>query len=300
MQDYFTKWPVAVAIPDKHSQTVADVLLEHWVTVFGCPLKMHSDLGGESSSDLYRDLCSLLRIDKTFTTAYMPRSNGLVERSNRTIQALLKCVVNDDRSDWDTHLQAVVCAYRATPHASTGVSPFKMLFGREMTMPVDLQFDTGNRPTEHKCPTAYTEWVKCSLQNAHDKARKLLKQAAARQKKGYKEDTRSVQFVRGDWVWRSYPKLRPGKLHKQNTGPWLVLCKTSPVNYRIHRNKDTQPTIVHVDRIARYYPSAALPTWLPTLTGECVDNATHTSSETIELRPVDTIGHDCVPVDDTP
>jgi hypothetical protein len=163
IQDYFTKWPVAIAIKDKTSQTVADVFMENWVTLYGCPLKFHSDQGGENTSDLMKDVCSLLRIDKTFTTAYMPRSNGMLERSNRSLQALLKCVVNKDRSDWDNHLQSVVCAYRATPHASTGVSPFKMMFGREITMPIELQFDTGNRQTEYKCPTAYAEWLKQSF-----------------------------------------------------------------------------------------------------------------------------------------
>jgi hypothetical protein len=97
-------------------------------------------------------------------------------------------------------------------------------------------------------------------------------------KKGFKENTRSIQFVPGDWIWRLYPKLRPDKLHKPNTGPWLLMCKNSTVNYRIQHTADSQPTVVHVDRLACYYPSSELPTWLPTHTGERVSSSTQTES----------------------
>ena len=37
MQDYFTKWVVAEAIPDKESLTVADIVYHQWITKFRCP-----------------------------------------------------------------------------------------------------------------------------------------------------------------------------------------------------------------------------------------------------------------------
>ena len=65
IQDYFTKWVVAEGIPNKKSQTVADVLYSHWVTKFGCPRQLHSDQGGEFTSALFSEMCTRLRIDKT-------------------------------------------------------------------------------------------------------------------------------------------------------------------------------------------------------------------------------------------
>ena len=67
MQDYFAKWVVAEAIPDKESLTVADVVYHQWITKFGCPLQLHSDQGGQFTSHLFKEMCSRLRIDKTVT-----------------------------------------------------------------------------------------------------------------------------------------------------------------------------------------------------------------------------------------
>ena len=64
-QDYFTKWVVAEGIPDKKSQTVADVLYSSWITKFGGPRHLHSDQGGEFTSALFTETCTRLRIDKT-------------------------------------------------------------------------------------------------------------------------------------------------------------------------------------------------------------------------------------------
>lgn len=40
--------------------------------------------------------------------------------------------------DWDVMIPYAVTAYRATKHSSTGLTPNMMLFGREITEPVDL------------------------------------------------------------------------------------------------------------------------------------------------------------------
>ena len=63
IQDYFTKWVVAEGIPHKHSQTVADVLYRQWITKYGCPIQLHSDQGGEFTSELFQEMCSKLGMD---------------------------------------------------------------------------------------------------------------------------------------------------------------------------------------------------------------------------------------------
>ena len=158
-------------------------------------------------SHLFKEMCNRLRIDKMVTTAYRPQSDGLVERSNRSIQAMLRAYVNRYQNDWDDLLALVVCAYCATPHASMGKSPYRMLYGREMTMPIDIQFDVGVGTGTPICPTHHTLWLVDSLRRGHDFAREELEKAAVRQKRSYQERTREVQFKRGDWVWRSHPQL---------------------------------------------------------------------------------------------
>ncbi|GFY29136.1 retrovirus-related Pol polyprotein from transposon 412 [Trichonephila clavipes] len=45
MMDYFTKWPEAYPIPDQEALTVAEVLVQHWISRFGVFLQLHSDKG---------------------------------------------------------------------------------------------------------------------------------------------------------------------------------------------------------------------------------------------------------------
>ena len=254
LQDYFTKWVVAEPIRSKETVGIADVIYTKWITQYGCPYELHSDQGGEFTFELMKDLCAILRIQKTVTSVYHPQSDGMVERSNHTIQAMLRTYVNSTRNDWEDHLPSVICAYRATPHQSTGISPYLMLYGREMTMPIDLQYDIGTRASPPQCPAAYVEWMRLSLINCHAIARKQLDSSALRQKKGYSEKSRDAVFKPGDFVWKVDPVLRPGKLWKKNTGPWLVLKQTGPVDYKIQRSADSPVKVVHVDKLYPYHP----------------------------------------------
>ncbi len=88
MQDHFTKWVEGRAICGKEALTVADAVVQEWVLKHGTPMTLHSDRGWEFTAALHQGVCDLLRIAKTYSTAYRPQSNGMVERCNRT---LLQC-----------------------------------------------------------------------------------------------------------------------------------------------------------------------------------------------------------------
>ena len=70
-----------------------------------------------------KELCAALGIEKLRTTAYKPSTNGALERFHRTLNSMLAKVVDDNHRDWDDRLQAVMAAYRASPHDSTGFTP---------------------------------------------------------------------------------------------------------------------------------------------------------------------------------
>ena len=138
MQNHFTKWVEGQAICGKEALTVADAVVQDWILKHGTPVTLHSDRGKEFTAVLHQEVCDLLRIAKTYSTAYRPQANGMVERCNRTLLAMLRTVVSEQQDDWDDQLPALLSAYRSTPHGSTGVSPYRMLYGVEMTMPLDL------------------------------------------------------------------------------------------------------------------------------------------------------------------
>ena len=74
------------------------------------------------------------------TTSYHPRSDGLVERFNRTLLAMLAMLVSREHDNWDDLLPFMihVLAYNTTVHTSTGFTPHRLVFGEECSLPGNL------------------------------------------------------------------------------------------------------------------------------------------------------------------
>ena len=119
-------------MPDQEASTVADVLVQGFISRFGVPSQIHSDQGAQFESNLFKSLCELLGIEKTHTTPYHPQSDGLMERFNRTLEDMLSKVVDENHKNWDDCLPIVMMAYCSSIHKSTGESPVKMMLGRDI------------------------------------------------------------------------------------------------------------------------------------------------------------------------
>jgi len=159
LQDYFTKWSEAYALPNHRAITVADKLVTEFICKFGCPHQIHTDQGREFESNLFHAICDKLGIDKTRTCPYRPQSDGMVERNNRTIQDMLSLFVNERRDDWDDYLPFVTMSYRSTQHDSTKCSPNLLMFGHEIRCPIDIMFGLPKSQANLSCPIPYVEWV---------------------------------------------------------------------------------------------------------------------------------------------
>ena len=75
--DYFSKWTEGYAIPDQEAITVARVVVEEFIT-----RQIHSDQGRNFESLVFQEMCKLLGMEKTRTTALHPQLDGMVERFN--------------------------------------------------------------------------------------------------------------------------------------------------------------------------------------------------------------------------
>lgn len=68
---------------------------------------------------------------------------------------MLKKYVNSNGKDRDVKLPLVLMAIRSTPHRSTGVTPFEMKMGREVTPPMHILY----QPEDVSVATAYTAYT---------------------------------------------------------------------------------------------------------------------------------------------
>ena len=127
----------AVPCKDQCAETVAKVLRDSWFTRFGIPNRLHSDQGRNFEGEVIRELCMLYGVKKSRTTPYHPEGNAQAERFNRTLFGLIKSFSERDRRRWPDFLPHIVFVYNSTPHSTTGVAPFTLMFGREPLIPLD-------------------------------------------------------------------------------------------------------------------------------------------------------------------
>ena len=244
---YFTKWKEAFAIPNQTAAVVADKLVTEVFLRLGVPDQIHTDQGRQFTSDLFQAICDLLGVEKTKTCPYNPKSDGLVERFNRTLVGMLSTFVNENRKDWDDHLPYVMAAYRATCHKSTGLSPNLMMLNREVNFPIDLMVGQPPGSPEIECPIQYVEWVKSAMNNAFEFAYGQLGVAASRQKRDYERGSKPREYQRGDWIWRWYPPTAAVKLGLGWVGPYLILKRITSLEYKIQKDQQSRSFTVHVD-----------------------------------------------------
>jgi hypothetical protein len=62
----------------------------------------------------------------------------MVERMNRTVGQMLRQYVSEHQIDWDEWLPLCNLAYNSSLHSTTKYTPFFLMFGRELRLPVEL------------------------------------------------------------------------------------------------------------------------------------------------------------------
>ncbi|XP_029112827.1 uncharacterized protein LOC114912049 [Scleropages formosus] len=190
--DYSTRYPEAVPLRNITAHTVAEALF------------------------------------KIFTRVGIPKTDGLVERFNRTLKNMIAKFMTDDPRHWDQLLDPLLFAVREVPQASTGCSPFELLYGR--------------------CPRGVLDI-----------------QAQERQARAYKRETQLCHFTPGEKVLVLLPTSQSKLLAKWQE-PFLVTRRFGKVNYEVLRSdRGGAQQIYHLNLLKRWQeaPVASLATTVP-------------------------------------
>ena len=136
-QDYLTKWPLVIPMPDQKTQRIAELLVTEVIPLFGVPEALLSDRGTNLLSHLMQDICKLLGIQKLNTTAHHPECDGMVERFNRTLKTMLRKHAAKFGSQWDEYIAGALCVYWNVPHDTTREKPSFLLLGVDCWTPTE-------------------------------------------------------------------------------------------------------------------------------------------------------------------
>ncbi|GFX49717.1 hypothetical protein TNCV_4135651 [Trichonephila clavipes] len=104
----------------------------------GIPSIIASDQGTNFKSALTQEFTKRIGSSPRFSCPGYPASNGLVERWNKVLKDMIHHVIREDPRSWDQQLPFLLFAYREVPNTTTGVSPFRLLYGREARGPLAI------------------------------------------------------------------------------------------------------------------------------------------------------------------
>ena len=126
---------------------------------------------------------------------------------------MLRTLPESYKSHWKDHLNKVVHAYNCTQHESTGYSPFYLIFGRYLCLPIDLVFNL-KPPVENKSYPKYVADWQSAMKEAYSIAASKSKAQGDKAKVSYDLKFRSSTLLPGDRVLIKNLSERdgPGKL----------------------------------------------------------------------------------------
>ncbi|XP_072022506.1 uncharacterized protein [Amphiura filiformis] len=240
--DYATRFPEAVPLRNIDSISVAEALLDIYSRV-GFPREVLSDQGRQFTSEVMAEVNRLLSIRQLTTTAWHPMTNGMCERFNGVLKASLRKMCEERPRDWD----------RETPHASTGFSPFDLLYGRSVRGPLGMlkEFWTGQiEEPETKTTFEYVLDLQDRLQKTCDLAREEMKKSQGKYKMYYDRKAKARKFDVGDEVLLLLPTDH-NKLLLHWKGPFPVVGKVGSMDYKV--DFGTKVKTFHANLLKKYF-----------------------------------------------
>jgi hypothetical protein len=136
--DYFTKWVEAIPTRKAMDSVVMDFPEENILSIFGCPRKIVID---NAQAFKYMAMVSFFQkynIVLGHSMTYYPQGNGLAEYSNKSLISIIKKVLSENKKSWHVHLKYALWENRIGTKQSIGTSPFQMVYGTDVVLPINL------------------------------------------------------------------------------------------------------------------------------------------------------------------
>ena len=219
-------WPTVTTVS---APQLAQQFFTNVVRLHGLPQSLVSDRDPRFTSLFWQELWRLCGTTLRMSTSFHPQTDGQTERQNRTLEDMLRAYVSQRQDGWDDYLPAAEFAINNSSQASSGETPFYLTYGRHPRSPLDVAVEESRNVAATDAATA--------TRVAMTRAKELLLKAQQRQAHYANQRRSDVSFEVGDKVWLSTKHLRiPGrapKLDAKYIGPYEVVKRTSPVNYRL-------------------------------------------------------------------
>jgi hypothetical protein len=140
--DYFTKWVEAEPLATITERNIQNFVWKAVICRFEIPRVLVSDNSKQFDNPKFRQFSEELGIHNHYSSPGHPQANGQVEVTNRSLLKLIKTRLKGAKGLWPEELPSILWAYRTITRIPTGETPFRMTFGTEAIVPVEIEMST--------------------------------------------------------------------------------------------------------------------------------------------------------------
>eukprot|EP00253_Pinus_taeda_P034685 PITA_34685 len=101
-----------------------------------------TDQGSQFTSRMMENLMEEYKVKHRKSTPYHPKANGQVESKNKVSEGIITNTMHLHRRDWAERLHEALLAYRTTWRNTTGNTPYELVYGKEVLLPIEFQVKT--------------------------------------------------------------------------------------------------------------------------------------------------------------
>jgi tRNA(Leu) C34 or U34 (ribose-2'-O)-methylase TrmL len=231
-------------------------LYQYVFSPFWIPKLLLTDQHGAFNSELSEMICEFLGVDQDFALPQLDYSDnrhsqtmGAVERSNRTIEEMLRKYVDQvNQDDWSTYVFALAHAENKARSSTHKMQPDQLIFGKETDL--DLMNEMKERIVKN--PRLEADEVSMKINDAVKVANKILKEYRERMKlvherKFAREKIKPYRVNEMVWLLRPNDSVT-AKLSKslasKSLGPFKIISiDQARNNLVIQINADLEQTI---------------------------------------------------------
>ena len=214
--------------------STAELYFNNISRLHGLQSSIVSDRDSKFTSRFWEALMELFGTKLKRSTAYHPQTDGQTERTNRTLEEMLRAYVSDRHDDWDTRLAPAEFAINNAVNSSTKQTPFYLNYGYHPLTPATLGVHRLHGSTNQVATEFYQR-----MQTDLEAARQQLAAAQQRQAHYANLKRQDAAFDVGDRVLLSTANLRlrsdgpASKFNVKWTGPFTILERVGAVAYRL-------------------------------------------------------------------
>jgi hypothetical protein len=244
---------------------VIHFISEHIIHRFGIPQTFTTDQGSSFMSHQVREFAESHKIKLLSSSPYYAQSNGQVESSNKTLIKLIKKKIKENPKRWHEALSEALWAHRISKHSATRVTPFELVYGQEVILPVEENMDALQISRQNEFSAVdYHNLMLYRLYEVSDERVKALgkiERDKLRVARAYNKKVKKNLFQVGDLVGKTTLPIgsrnnKFGKWSPNWEGPYRIEEVILGNSYMVQSIQRTSlPRALNRKYLKKYYPS---------------------------------------------